>query len=40
MARVVKRWNWARILDGFIFFGMGGISLGIMVWIFILATNQ
>jgi hypothetical protein len=31
--------NWSRLWDGAIFFGLGAAIVGIIVWIFILATN-
>lgn len=31
--------NWTRVLDGILFFGMGASILGIIWWMFILATN-
>ncbi len=39
MARIVSKWNWARVLDGALFFGMGAVIIGIILWMFILATN-
>lgn len=31
--------NWLRLWDGAIFFGLGSGIVGIIVWLFILATN-
>jgi len=31
--------NWSRLLDGALFFSMGAAIVGIIMWIFILATN-
>jgi hypothetical protein len=35
----MRRINWTRLWDGALFFGMGAAIIGIVMWMFILATN-
>jgi hypothetical protein len=35
----MRRINWTRLWDEALFFGMGATFVGIIMWIFVLATN-